>query len=55
MTDAQVKAVNSQSSNGEYRVLFVKAGYVFMSSVVKYPDSLIRIHPTGHVEELGRK
>ena len=51
MTDAQIKAVNEEATK-EYRVIFIKKGFVFMSSVVKFPDSLIRIAPDGTIKEM---
>lgn len=51
MTDAQVKSVNEQATK-EYRVLFIKKGFVFMSSIVKSPDSLIRVAPDGSIKEM---
>lgn len=53
MTEAQVKIVNEQANSGkDYRVIFIKRGFVFMSSVVKCPDSLIRIAPDGGIKEM---
>ena len=54
MTDAQIKAVNEEATK-EYRVIFIKKGFVFMSSVVKFPDSLIRIAPDGTIKEMTER
>lgn len=51
MTDMQIKVVNEQATK-DYRVVFIKKGFVFMSSAVKSPDSLIRVAPNGTIKEM---
>lgn len=49
MTEKQRIAVTECTRDGRYRVLFIKRGFVFLSSPIADPETLLRVSPDGKI------
>lgn len=52
MTEDQLITVTHYTRNGYFRVLFIKRGFVFLSSPIVDPEVLLRVAPNGKVEDM---
>lgn len=52
MTEEQFITVTDYTRDGYYRVLFIKRGFVFLSSPIVDPETLLRVAPNGKIEDM---